>query len=405
MAQTPAKRITSRGDAIDYTPSSAVAAGDVVLIGTIPLVATQAIAANCLGSLASEGVFDIPKNNDAFTVGDAVYWNASDTDYLSNTGAADNATGNLAGVCVANAAANASYVRTKLTAAKRTTTIGGAVTASGIVSEDSSLGITGAANGGAIAIAGAAGNANVAGGAVTVTGGAAGTGDAAGGAVSVTGGAGDGTGDGGAASLVGGASGDGASANGGAVTITGGAATNATSGDGGAITITAGAGPTVGNTGGALTLLSGAGDTTNGTAGAVILDSSGTGATKGTITIGTNAASLSIKKMPRLTGLVNIANAAGGNIATAGALLEGVNIVAGSDNSTGVQLPSCVDGAQCVVINMVTDKTLLIYPPLGKQVNLKGANNAITVAANTIGHFYSEGANAWYGLIAATDVA
>jgi len=68
-------------------------------------------------------------------------------------------------------------------------------------------------------------------------------------------------------------------------------------------------------------------------------------------------------------------------------------------------LPSCVDGAQCVVINMVTDKTLLIYPPTAKQVNLKGANNAITVAANTIGHFYSEGVNAWYGLIAVTDVA
>jgi hypothetical protein len=70
-----------------------------------------------------------------------------------------------------------------------------------------------------------------------------------------------------------------------------------------------------------------------------------------------------------------------------------------------VQLPSCVDGAQCVVVNLNTDKTLLIYPPTGKQVNNKGANNAITVAANTVGIYYSEGANAWYGLHAATDVA
>ncbi len=405
MSQTPAKRITSRGDAIDYTPSSNVAAGDVVEIGSIPMVATSAIVANCLGSLATEGVFDVPKDADVFVVGDAVYWNSSATDVGSNTGAASNHAGNLMGVCVTNAAANATLVRTKLTAAKRTTTIGGAVTASGITGEDSSLGITGYTNGGAIAIAGAAGNANVAGGAVTIGGGAAGTGNAAGGAVSVTGGAGDGTGDGGAASLVGGASGDGASANGGAVAITGGAATNATSGDGGAVTIVGGAGPTVGNTGGALTLLSGAGDASNGTAGAVILDSSGTGATKGTITIATNAASLSIKKMPRLTGLVGSVAANGGNQATAGALLEGVNIITASDNSKGVVLPACVDGAQCVVINMVTDKTLKIYPPEGKQVNLAGANNAITVAANTVGHFYSEGANAWYGLIAATDVA
>ncbi len=82
-----------------------------------------------------------------------------------------------------------------------------------------------------------------------------------------------------------------------------------------------------------------------------------------------------------------------------------MNLVLGSDNAKGVQLPSCVNGAQCVVINMVTDKTLLIYPPLGKQVNLRGANNSLNVAANTIGIFYSEGTNAWYGLDAATDVA
>jgi len=353
MAQTPAKRVTSRGDAIDYTPTSNVAAGDVIEIGSIPLVATQAIVANCLGSVASEGVFDVPKDADVFAIGDAVYWNSLCTDVGSNTGAADNAAGNLMGVCVSNANAAATHVRTKLTAAKRTTTIGGAVTASGIIGEDSSLGITGYTNGGTVDIAGAAGNANVAGGVATVTGGAGGTG----------------------------------TSNGGAVTVTGGAA------------------GAVGGIGGAISILSGAGDGSNGTAGAVVLDSSGTGGTKGTITIGTNAASLSIKKMPRLTGLVGTVAAAGANLATAGALLEGVNLVSGSDNAAGVRLPSCVDGAQCVIINMVTDKTLLIYPPLGKQLNLRGANNALTVAANTIGHFYSEGANAWYGLIAATDVA
>jgi hypothetical protein len=97
--------------------------------------------------------------------------------------------------------------------------------------------------------------------------------------------------------------------------------------------------------------------------------------------------------------------AAGGNIATAAALGEGVNLIAGSDNSKGVQLPSCVNGKCSVVINLVTDKTLKIYPPVGKQVNNAGANNAITVAANTVGIFWAEGANAWYGLDAATDVA
>lgn len=101
----------------------------------------------------------------------------------------------------------------------------------------------------------------------------------------------------------------------------------------------------------------------------------------------------------------SLVNAAGGNIATAGQCYEGVNIIAGSDNAKGVILPSCKDGAMCVVVNMVTDKTLLIYPPVGKQLNNRGANNALNVAANTVGIFWSEGANAWYGLDAATDVA
>jgi len=351
MTQTPAKRITSRGDAIDYTPTSNVTAGDVVEVGSIPMVATQAITANTLGSLATEGVFDVPKTSDVFTAGDAVYWNSSATCVGSNTGAADNASGNIMGVCTSNAANTATHVRVKLTAAKRTATIAGSVTADDITGSDSSLAITGYTNAGAIAMAGAAGNANVTGGAITVTGGAGGTGTSNGGAVSIAGGA-------------------------------------------------AGA---VGGTGGAISILSGAGDGTNGTAGALTIDSSGTGATKGAITIGTNAASLTLGKMPRIP--FSSVNAAGGNIATAGALSEGVNLVAASDNAKGVQLPTCVDGAQCMVINLVTDKTLLIYPPTGKQVNNKGANNAITVAANSVGIYWSEGANAWYGLHAATDVA
>ena len=392
MAQTAAI-LRKKGDAIDYTPSSAVLAGDVVVIGSTPLIAPSAIAANTLGSLACEGVWDVPKTSDVFTVGDAVYWDTNGEPVTGDTlsGAADNsyATGELMGWAVANAANTASYVRVKLTSAERTATIAGSMTANDITGSDSSLGISGVA-----------GNAG-AGGSIVVVGGA-GDGNAAGGLVSVTGGAGAGTGDGAATSLVGGASGNGASSNGGAVAITGGTAVSAASGDGGAVTISGGAGPLLGNTGGAVTILSGAGDGTNGTAGAVILDSSGTGATKGAVTIGTNAASLTLGKMPRVPFTSVAAN--GGNIATAGALAEGVCLITASDNSKGVQLPSCVNGAQCVVINMVTDKTLLIYPPTAKQVNLKGANNAITVAANTVSHFYSEGANAWYGLTSAADV-
>ncbi len=340
MAQTPAIYI-QEGRVIPDPSTNTRNAGDVVEIGSIPLVCLPTDP-NQPGAntLATEGVFDVPKTTDVFTSGDAVYWNSSGDPVTgtAGTGAADNATGDLMGVCISNAANTASYVRTKLTAAKRTNTIAGSVTADDITGSDSSLGVTGKT-----------GNAG-AGGIVAVAGGVAAAGAF----------------------------------------------------DGGAVTITGGAGPTAGNVGGAVTILSGAGDVTNGTAGAILIDS-GAGATKGAITIGTNAASLTLGKSPRIP--FGSVNANGANLATAGALLEGVNLVLASDNSKGVILPSCVNGALCVVINMVTDKTLLIYPPLGKQVNLRGANNSLNVAANTVGIFWSEGTNAWYGLDAATDVA
>lgn len=48
------------GDVLDYTPAAAVAAGDVVVIGALVGVAPRAIAANAVGALAVEGVFEIP---------------------------------------------------------------------------------------------------------------------------------------------------------------------------------------------------------------------------------------------------------------------------------------------------------------------------------------------------------
>ena len=46
------------GASIDYTPGSAVAAGDVIVQGELIGVARTPIAANALGSLAVDGVFD-----------------------------------------------------------------------------------------------------------------------------------------------------------------------------------------------------------------------------------------------------------------------------------------------------------------------------------------------------------
>ena len=69
------------GNAIDYTPSSAVAAGDVVVQTDLIGVAKQPIAANTPGSLSVSGVFDFPKATGADTglaAGVKAYWDATD---------------------------------------------------------------------------------------------------------------------------------------------------------------------------------------------------------------------------------------------------------------------------------------------------------------------------------------
>ena len=67
------------GASIDYTPGSAVAAGDVVVQGDLVGVAKVPIPAGHAGALAVEGVFDFDKEADGgvtFAVGSLAYWDA-----------------------------------------------------------------------------------------------------------------------------------------------------------------------------------------------------------------------------------------------------------------------------------------------------------------------------------------
>ena len=69
------------GNAIDYTPSSAVSAGDVVVQAELVGVAKLDIAADALGALAVRGVFDFPKTagvGEAIAVGSKAYWDEGD---------------------------------------------------------------------------------------------------------------------------------------------------------------------------------------------------------------------------------------------------------------------------------------------------------------------------------------
>ena len=67
-------------ESIDYIPSSAVSAGDVVVAGDLVGVAKVDIPANRLGALAVEGQFAFPKTagtGSALALGTTVYWDAT----------------------------------------------------------------------------------------------------------------------------------------------------------------------------------------------------------------------------------------------------------------------------------------------------------------------------------------
>lgn len=73
--------IISDGATVDYTPGSAVAAGDVVVQETLIGVAPSPIAANELGALRITGIVRIPKPTGVGTDYDAgvlIYWDVAD---------------------------------------------------------------------------------------------------------------------------------------------------------------------------------------------------------------------------------------------------------------------------------------------------------------------------------------
>lgn len=92
MANFIAKYV-QRGESVDYTPETAVAAGDVIFLGSLAGIAKLDIPANTLGALATVGVYDVKVSGLEFAVGDAVFFDA--TNKLAKK------SGKYLGVCVA----------------------------------------------------------------------------------------------------------------------------------------------------------------------------------------------------------------------------------------------------------------------------------------------------------------
>jgi len=92
------------GDAIDYTPSTDVAAGDVVVEADLVGVAKRDIAADALGALAVTGVFDVAKEAGGgvtFAIGDKAYWDdANDVAVTGDGGGANKLLGHAVAAAV-----------------------------------------------------------------------------------------------------------------------------------------------------------------------------------------------------------------------------------------------------------------------------------------------------------------
>lgn len=73
------------GDLVDYTPGSAVAAGDVVVLNDLVTVAPRPIVANKLGAVAVEGIFKLPKASGAIGQGAIVYWDSANSNVTTTS--------------------------------------------------------------------------------------------------------------------------------------------------------------------------------------------------------------------------------------------------------------------------------------------------------------------------------
>jgi len=101
------------GDAIDYTPTADVAAGDVVVQEDLIGLAKRDIPADTLGALHVTGVFDFPKatgSGTAIAFGKKVNWDATNKVVTTTAG-----TNKPLGKTVAAAGDNDAFVRVRLT--------------------------------------------------------------------------------------------------------------------------------------------------------------------------------------------------------------------------------------------------------------------------------------------------
>lgn len=79
-------RFYQEGDCINYTPSSAGTAGEVLTYGSLVGILVDTVAANVPTAIRIRGVVDVKKNSGTYSIGVPIYWDADGTDVDGNTG-------------------------------------------------------------------------------------------------------------------------------------------------------------------------------------------------------------------------------------------------------------------------------------------------------------------------------
>lgn len=103
---------------------------------------------------------------------------------------------------------------------------------------------------------------------------------------------------------------------------------------------------------------------------------------------------------PTMTYSVASLAAAGGNIATAAAIVTAAPALifaTGANAAVGIQLPTAAAGKRFTVKNDQTaNAALLVYPQVNSSINGLAANTSISMAANTCADFTAYNATIWF---------
>lgn len=100
------------GQMVEYTSTTNVDVGTVVIVNDLVGVAVHPLVANVLGALAVKGVFDVAKGSGAITGGTKLYWDA--TAGVATTSTNSGANKYIGKSVFAGAASGDAFVRTIL---------------------------------------------------------------------------------------------------------------------------------------------------------------------------------------------------------------------------------------------------------------------------------------------------